>query len=848
MRIPVLVSIVVVISGARGFTAEPIDDSQTNRAAAIRLGVSPRTVADFDSDWRFSKGDFPPAAMPAFDDSAWRRLNLPHDWSVEGPFGPEYASGNGYAPGGIGWYRKHFRLDAAATNKIVAIEFDGIYDHSEVWINGHFVGGRPCGYSSFECDLTPHLKFGSRENVVAVRVDHSRFADSRWYTGSGIYRHVRLRITGKLRLAPGGTFVNTKEVRDMPVGIDWAAGTEKVAGTDKLAAIAIQTTVESSEPSAAEFSVQSELIAPDRKSSPSLTTGTVDERIDNRMVNRRLTVLPGNSATVDQVILIGPQFWSPSTPRLYTLRSRLMSGTNVVDETNTRFGIRTIRFDADKGFFLNETPMKIKGVCLHHEAGCLGAAVPEKVWRRRLLTLKGVGVNAIRTSHNPPAPEFLDLCDELGFLVMDEAFDEFTPAKNKWVTGRNNGVAARFGYAEDFEEWSVRDISDMVRRDRNHPSIILWSIGNEIDYANDPFSHPVLGNEYHPENPPAENLVKHARPLIEAVKKLDSTRPVTAALATVAMSDAVGFGEMLDVVGYNYQEQRYPSDHAKFPKRVIVGSENGHLLANWTAVRDNDYVAGQFLWTGIDYLGEANRWPNRGSGAGLLDVCGFKKPLAWFRQSLWSDQPMVYLCASVSGGGGFGLRGRTRGEESWNWPSNATVLVHCYTTCAEVHLTLNGKIVGTKRRADAVQGELTWTVPFEPGLLKAIGRQDDKTVSEYELRTAGPARRIELQSDAKELAAHIRDIGHVEFCVVDADGVRVPNAGNEVTFTLEGPADLLGIENGDLSSPVDYTSKTRKAFRGRGLAIVQSRAVAGKITLTATSPGLDSASVMVEAR
>jgi beta-galactosidase len=468
-----------------------------------------------------------------------------------------------------------------------------------------------------------------------------------------------------------------------------------------------------------------------------------------------------------------------------------------------------------------------------------------------LRTLKDLGVNAIRASHNPPAPELLDLCDRLGLLVKDEAFDEFTPAKNKWVAGRNNGEPSRFGYAELFDQWSVIDVSDLVRRDRNHPSVIMWSIGNEIDYRNDPFSHPVLGDEYRPGNPPAQNLVICARPLIAAVKKLDPTRPVTAALATVEMSDAVGLGELLDVVGYNYQETRYAADHQKYPKRFIFGSENSSGLRQWLAVRDNDYVGGQFLWTGIDYLGEANRWPNRGSGAGLLDLCGFKKPNAWFRQSLWSDKPMVYLCASVGSGGGFG-RGRGAfgfgAQESWNWPTNATVSVRCCTTCPEVELTLNGRQVGTRRLADAGDGALTWLVPFEAGVLKAVGRKDGRAVCEFALNTAGPARRILLLPDLTELRADGRDVCHLEFQVVDAQGVRVPDATPEVTLAVEGPAELLGIENGDLNSPANGKGPSRSALRGRGLAFIQSRTAAGKITVTANSPALESASVVMNSR
>jgi beta-galactosidase len=782
---------------------------------AVTLSSTPRTVADFDNDWRFSKGDFPNAAVPAFDDSAWRLLNLPHDWSSEGPFGLQYASGTGFAPGGIGWYRKHFRLDSSAANKIVTVEFDGIYDHSEVWINGHFIGGRPYGYSSFECELTPLLKFGAQENVVAVRVDHSRFADSRWYTGSGIYRHVRLRVTDPLHSAHWGNYITTPEVKS------------------NAATVRVETKIENAGSAAKQFSLELEIISPDGNVAANVSSTTNIASATNQTI-------------VQELVVTHPELWSVDSPKLYMLRSRVALGANTIDESSTPFGIRTIHFDAEKGFFLNGQSLKIKGVCIHHEAGCLGAAVPEKVWERRLRTLKEIGVNAIRTSHNPPAPELLDLCDRLGLLVKDEAFDEFTPAKNKWMRGWNSAEPSRFGYAEDFAEWSVRDISDMVRRDRNHPSIILWSIGNEIDYANDPFSHPVLGENYHPENPPAENLPKLARPLIAAVKSLDTTRPVTAALATVAMSDAVGLPELLDAVGYNYQEQRYAADHAKYPKRIIFGSETSHQFSAWRAVLDNDFISGQFLWTGIDYLGEAREWPNRGSSAGLLDLCGFKKPLAWFRQSLWSDKPMIYLCAAPGRNSDFGPRGRSRGEETWNWPSNSIVNVRCFTTCEEVVLLLNGKNIGTKKSSDAFDGVLTWQIPFEPGELKAIGHNAGKDACEFILKTAGAPSRIELLPYATELRANGSDVAQIEFRVVDANGVRIPDATNEVTFSADGPAELIGIENGDLNSAATGKDAKRSAYHGRGLAFFKSGKTPGKIIVTATSRGLEPAAITLD--
>jgi len=781
-------------------------------------GSTARTEIHFDRDWKFRKGDFATAMMPGFDDSNWRAVTLPHDWGIEGPLGPEYASGTGYAPGGVGWYRKAFQIEATAKGKLIAVEFDGVYNHAEVWLNGSLVGGRPYGYSSFECDLTPYLKFGGGENVLAVRVDHSKYADSRWYTGSGIYRHVRMRMTDQLHIAPWGIFVTTPKVnRDS-------------------ALVRIETEIQNSSASNAAVSLVSEISSAD---GTVVATKKTTVKIDSGT----------NHVVIQEITVKDPQLWNLDTPQLYNLRSRISAEDGAADETATHFGIRTIRFDPDHGFFLNGVSTKIKGVCIHHDAGGLGAAVPEKVLERRLRILKSLGVNAIRTSHNPPAPELLDLCDRLGLLVKDEAFDEFAFAKNKWTAGWNADQPSHFGYSEDFAEWSIRDIRDMVRRDRDHPSIIMWSIGNEIDYANDPYSHPVLGREYHPENPRAENLVKFGAPLVKAVKELDHTRPVTAAMATVAMSDAVGFADILDIDGYNYQEARYAADHAKYPKRVIFGSENHHDLGAWEAVRTNDYIAGQFLWTGIDYLGEAGQWPNHANGAGLLDLCGFKKPLAWFRQSLWSDAPMVYICAAPRfGNGNFGGNARRRnfGEESWNWQSNSTVTVRCFTTCPEVELMLNGHSLGTKQLADAVGGTLSWEVPFESGTLTAIGRDGSKTLCEFSLKTAGPAQRIELLPDTTTLATDGKDVSHVEFRVVDAAGVLVPNAGNEINFSLDGPGRILCIENGDLNSTESYQGNTHRVFHGRGLLILQSGLSGGPMTLKAEADGLESASVSIQ--
>jgi beta-galactosidase len=776
---------------------------------------APRTYLDFDLGWRFRIGESPAAMQAKFDDSAWRAVDLPHDWSIEGPFRADYGSGNGYAPGGIAWYRRHFQLPAAARGRLVSLELDGVYDNAEVWLNGFFLARRPNGFVSFACDLTPYLKFGDQDNVIAVRVDHSRLADSRWYTGSGIYRQVRLCLTGPLHLGRWGTSVTTPSVRA------------------EAATVRIETQVADDAAQGGAFTLQSEIEDPDgRIVATAASTGLIG---------------PGESRLVRQELALPrPRRWSPDSPALYRLHSRLRSDSAPADETATAFGVRNLEFDPNRGFLLNGAPTKLKGVCVHQDGGSVGVAVPVEIWERRLATLKALGVNAIRTSHNPPAPEFLDLCDRLGFLVMDEAFDEFTPGKNKWVAGWNQGVPGRFGYSEFFADWSVRDIQAMVRRDRNHPSIVLWSIGNEIDYPNDPFTDPSLGSAYRPGNPSGADLVKWGRPLVAAVKQLDSTRPVTAALASVAMSNAVGFAQLLDVDGYNYQEGRYAADHRQFPARVIYGSENKHDFAAWLAVRDNPGIGGQFLWTGIDYLGEATAWPTRASPDGLLDLCGFVKPLGRFRQSLWSSEPMVYLCAAPQQDGA--AAPAPAAAESWNWPGHATLTVSCYTNCAEVVLTLNGQPLGTKAAAEAVGGVLSWTVPYAPGVLRAVGRKDGMPVCAFALQTAGPASRIVLKADRTQLPADGKAVCQVEFEAVDASGVRVPDADQELSFSLSGPGQILGLGNADLTNSEPVRGPRHRLYEGRGLAIIQSTPAAGSLELRASAPGLAAAVLALDSR
>lgn len=791
-------------------------------AAGLALALVAGTVLAqrqeqrLDTGWRFSKSD-PGAAMnPAFDDSGWRAVRVPHDWSQDEPFSPAYGSGNGYAAGGIAWYRRSFALDAAQRGRVARVIFDGVYDHAQVWVNGHYVGGRPYGYSSFEFELTRHLKTDGSPNVLAVRVDHSRQTDSRYFTGSGIYREARLSFTDTLHIAPWGTQVTTPKVSATRAEVQAAADLINAAGSPR------------------QFTLRAELLAP-----------------DGRVVARRETasrLAAGERRTLSQALAVDhPQRWSLDTPALYTLRHTVLVQGQAVDETRTPFGIRSFRFDPDTGFTLNGQPLKLKGVCLHHDAGSLGAAVPVSVLQRRLQQLKDIGVNALRTSHNPPAPELLDLADRMGFLVQAEAFDEFTPTKNKWIAGWNVGVPGRQGYGEEFAAWSVRDVQDMVRRDRNHPSIVMWSIGNEVDYPNDPFSHPVLGAKYRPTAPPASDLVRWGRPLVDAVRRLDPTRPVTAAMASVEMSDAVGFASLFDVAGYNYQEARYAADRAKYPRRVIYGSENRHDYRAWAIVRDTPAISAQFLWTGFDYLGEAGRWPQRGADFGLFDLAGFMKPRGAFRASLWSDKPVVALAAatasatlvaSQSGQGTPLLDQQKRAQvaQHWNWPAGESIVVSAYANTPEVQLWLNGRLVGTQKSADAVEGILSWTLPFEAGELKAVGLKDGQAVAESQLLTAGAPARIELQ----RVARGDDGVEQIAYFVVDAQGRRVPDASHRLSFQPTG-LDILGIGNGNLADVDDPRDAEHAAFEGRGLAVLRRTDPALPARLRVTAPGLSAA-------
>ena len=776
--------------------------------------------SSFNNGWKFYKGDAPGAEASSFDDREWSLVTLPHDWSIEGPFDPQWASATGFLPGGIGWYRKAFTLPSVELSRRVFLHFDGVYCNGEVWINGHALGKRPNGFASFRHDLTPFLRPDGK-NVVAVRADHTQFADARWYTGSGINRNVWLFESHPIHVKQWGVFASTPIVC-----ADHAE---------------VRVTVEVQNQSDMNADVQLE---------HALYDG------DGTLVAESTAPLfvpaEGEQTAACQLAVTQPRLWSVDQPNLYRLRTTVRRDGEAVDEEDTVIGLRTFHFDADTGFFLNGQSLKWKGVCLHDDAGALGTAVPPKVWERRLRTLKAAGVNAVRMAHNPHAPELYDLCDRLGLMVQDEAFDEWEMGKRKWKDGWNVGVAGTDGPHEHFTAWGEADLRDMVLRDRNHPSILTWSIGNEIDYPNDPYTHEVLdmgnnpqiyGRGHEPSAPHADRLGVIARRLVEIVKALDPTRPVTAALAAASVSNLTGFAEALDVVGYNYQEFRYPDDHTRAPGRILYGSENGHGWEQWAAVVDSPFISGQFLWTGIDYLGEAGQWPSHGSGPGLLDLAGLPKPLYHFRRSLWTTEPMVSLGVST--------------PERWS-PRNAHPVwageegemrrVGGFTNCALAELLLNGRSLGVKA-PDSDGGHVVWwDVPYESGMLTLNGLDvGHRVAATDDLKTSGPAYQLLVESDALTLAADGLELAHVLVTVVDEAGTAVFDADHEVTWTVTGPARLLGLENGNHTRSEEYRIASRSVFHGRQLGYVQSTKTLGAITITLTAPGLQPASLVLNA-
>jgi beta-galactosidase len=764
----------------------------------------------FDFDWRFELGDPPRAERPDHDDSRWRELSLPHDFSIEGPFCKDAPGGgsHGFAPGGVGWYRKRFELAPRDLQGAIWIEFDGVYQQSDVWLNGRHLGRRHNGYSSFHYELGEYARAG--ENVLAVRADNSDQPNCRWYSGSGIYRHVWLVRTGRAHVEHWGTYVTTPLI------------------STELAEVRVRTRVRSP---ASGFALE-------------LDTRVLDP--DGREVAGEIAQAAADAdpcTTFIQTLPVErPRLWSLEDRALYSIRSTVRGAGVVLDEYLTPFGVRSARFDAERGFVLNGQSVKLKGVCLHHDGGAVGAAVPERVLERRLEILKEFGCNAIRTAHNPPAPELLELCDRMGFLVIDEAFDKWhgLPEEAWWMKSQCFGG-----------DWE-RDLRAMLERDANHPSIVLYSVGNE---TGEPGSEPVNAT---------------LRRLVDFVRREEPSRQVTCALVLPRaeklderVERVISSARLTDVLGANYQEPLYELIHERAPDLPVLGTEafkyyrssrelrTGFDPKNpWWDVAEHAWVAGQFLWVGIDYLGESNRWPLRGWPSGLLDTCGFPRPEAWFHKSVWRSEPVVKLAVFAAGPGDVANAWYAPTLAAhWNFRAHEGRLLRLQTqtNCETVELVVNGVSHGQRRSADFPNRAIIWHVPWVPGKLEALGRNGARVVARDVLFTAGPVARLEVVADRVELSADGRDVSHVEVRLVDEHGVLVPDDDRRIEFALSGPGVILAVDNGDLECEEPYQGKARTSRGGRCLAIVQAGRRAGTLEFLATAAELASARLRLTA-
>lgn len=773
---------------------------------------TPRLKQCFDAGWSFFKGDTKGAEAPAFDHSGWRALDLPHDWSIEGPFDEKnpFAAPGGYLPCGVGWYRKNFAVPADMGGKRVFIEFDGVYMNSEVWINGHLLGKRPYGFIGYEYDLTQHLTPGG-DNTLAVRVDHSLQPSARWYTGSGIYRHVWLKFTDPLRIAHWGTQVSTPAISPVK------------------AAVTVQSTVRNDHPAKKSVTVRQTVI--DAKGSVVAATEEVVE------------LAAGSEQTLSQNLEIAkPALWSPDSPELYTLRTVLVDGGRVADRYDTPFGVREVHFGEKYGLFINGRGLKMKGVCNHQDLGPLGTALWDQALERRMRMLKEMGCNAIRTSHYPHSPELLALCDKLGFLVINETFDEW---RRGWdfegkllVSSKTNNGKARFGYNRYFDDWFERDLTDHLKRDRNHPCVIMWSVGNEVPES-------VKNGE--------TETVKILRDLCH---KTDPTRPVTVGCNHIKSANATGFTELLDIVGYNEGVDsvfEIEGDLVRYPQRLMYLSEVPHSLQtrgeyrthpryfrpgfdhpkltdkevfpetdayyessydnsgvqtdarrSWRMTSTMPRIMGEFRWTGFDYIGESGGWPRVLGNYGIIDLCNFPKDTYYFYQSRWTDEPMVHILP----------------HWTWQGKEGTTIPVWCYTNCDEAELFLNGTSLGTRTFNEKNDMHLEWLVPYQPGELKVVALKGGRVAATTLHRTAGLPARITIAADQSALDPGRRDLSYITVRVEDEDGNFAPKAAKWVNIQIEGPGRLVGSGSGDPLSHTPFQDSTFRTFNGLGLAII----------------------------
>ena len=800
-----------------------------------RVFAQGREVVPFNSGWKFMLEDDHRFSEMDYGDSGWRSLSLPHDWSIEGKYDKKNPSGpqGGYLPCGTGWYRKTFFLDQDKKDRRIFIRFDGVYMNSSVWINNRMVGTYPNGYNSFEYDITSFVRFGPGEkNVLAVKVDNSLQPASRWYSGSGIYRNVWLISTGQLHFKTNGIFVTTPVVTESEatVKIDysiinhgypetvfsWTDNTslfiwvDKKDGTNKVPNNRIRKNC----------SLVSVLIDPSGKEVMRKETGHEIGDFTE----------PGFQHTV---AVSNPHLWSAGTPQMYTLVSTITCEGKILDQVRTPIGIRNIQFTAEKGMMVNGVQEKLKGICVHQSMGCLGAAYPSRIWYERLKKLKDIGCNAIRVGTYPFSPEFYTICDTLGLYVMNEIFDEWNRGQ-EWGYSESSYGKLPYTYHLYFNQWYDTDLRNMVRRDRNHPCVALYCIGNEIPNQR-------------------INGIEIALKLKAVCLEEDPTRPVTAACDFFVGANTYGFMDVPDIAGYNYidrihPQKMYEAEKEKYPDRLFLGTETYHKAPNWLSVRDHDYVIGEFVWVGYDYLGEIAFPDLRGWDFGMLDIAGFPKPEYYLRKSYWSSQPVASIAVERSKGRKLDWSPRdVTGHWNWKAKPDSMMRVYVYSNCEEADLWLNNKNLGRKK-VDRDSCFAAWDVSYKAGELKTNGYNGKKKAITEILKTAGSPARIIAHCNRTGISPGSEDAVIVEFEICDKNGVRVPGAVNEITLQTEGPGELLGSDNGNQYDPegIKYASKNScRAFEGRMTAVVRATENQGVIKLKASAGGLTSGEISI---
>lgn len=806
-----LVTTFVLVGGLYGNAPVAANKPETEKSITAVCKQAEREI-NFNENWKFHLGDIAGASARQFNDRSWRTIDLPHDWSIEGRPEINNPSGNdgGYYPAGIGWYRKtfNFQQDNRLTETI--IYFEGVYMNATVFVNGHELGTHPYGFTSFFYDITPYLRTG--ENTMAIKVDNSQQKNCRWYTGSGIYRNVKLIRTPKMRFEPWGTSISTITVSPQQT-------------------VQVETTVANRLDRPQQAVVQYRVLDDDN------LLATKEEHV---------TLEAGEIRTLKtQITLNGAKLWSPETPRLYNLECRLQSSDGLLsDQVSTHFGVRSIEYSAQKGLLLNGLPLKLNGGCLHHDNGPLGAAAYRDAEWRKARLMKEAGFNAARCSHNPPSEAFLDACDHLGLLVIDESFDGWRSSKTP------------HDYSTLFDQWWTKDIESMVLRDRNHPSVFCWSIGNEIIERKTP------------------EAVLTAYALAGYVHKLDPTRPVTSALAAWD-SDWEIYDPLAaahDIVGYNYMMHKGPSDHERVPERVMMQTESypRDAFANWNRLDRNAYIIGDFVWTAIDYLGESgigrfyykgesegehyqrNQFPWHGAYCGDIDLTGIRKPISYYREMLYNPDRKLYMAVKEPNGY-YGEIKETQWSvwptwECWNWPGHEgkNIDVEIYSRYPAVRLYLNDRLIAEKPTTRNEEFKAIFTIPYAPGTLKVVGVENGKETDARILETAGNPARIQLTADRTEITADGESLVYVMAEITDRKGRLVPNADALIKFDVQGAGTLLATCSADLKDESAYTDSRRKAWKGRAMAVIKAGKVKGKLQVTANGQGLKKASVTVQ--